>query len=61
MRPISDTDLRTLAAYLAGTDDDVEVALSEMGFDPWAYPEICEWLAGLGLILNGTWQWEIDR
>jgi hypothetical protein len=60
-RPLSDTDLRTLAAYLQGTNANIGIALSELGFDPWEYPEIRRWLNDIGFILTDTWHWETDE
>jgi hypothetical protein len=59
-RPFTDADLRTLAAYLVGTEEDVDIALSELGFDPHEHPEIREWLGGIGLTFNRKWHWELN-
>jgi hypothetical protein len=61
IRPLSDVDLRTVAAYLHGTDEDVRIALSELGFDPQQYPQIRKWLKSISLVFNDTWQWETDE
>jgi hypothetical protein len=58
-RPLSKSDLVDLAEYLYGTDESVEIALSELGFDPDSYPEIEDWLREIGLVRDldsSTWR-----
>ena len=45
-RPLSHTDIRTIAEYLAATDRDLDTSLSELGFDPALYSErsLRQWL-----------------
>jgi hypothetical protein len=60
-RPLSRTDIRAIADYLDGTDEDLDIALSELGFDPCLYgeDEMLDWLEEeAGLVLcpdTGTW------
>ncbi len=46
VRPLSESDIRTIADYLAGTDEDLCIAMSELGFDPLLYDEdeMRDWL-----------------
>ncbi len=45
-RPLSNTDIITIAEYLSDTDEDLVIALSELGFDPGLYDEdeMRDWL-----------------
>lgn len=60
-RPLSRTDIKTIGDYLDSTDEDLEIALSELGFDPCLYDEgeMLDWLEEeAGLIRctdTGTW------
>jgi hypothetical protein len=38
-RPLSHADITAIAAYLQGTDEELEIAMSELGFDPCLYME----------------------
>lgn len=49
-RPLSNEDLRGIAEYLFGTDEELYIALSELGFDPLLYDEMDDWLKEIGLI-----------
>jgi len=44
-RPLSTTELHEIAHYLYGTKAHIQVALSELGFDPDDYPDIRRWLS----------------
>ena len=58
-RPLSTADLQTIAEYLAGTDEELWIAPSELGFDPWRYEEgeVRVWLKQLGLRQDNTGVW----
>ena len=45
-RPLSREDIRTIAQYLDGTEEDLRIAVSELGFDPCLYGEgeMRDWL-----------------
>ncbi len=45
-RPLSRLDIQAIADYLVGTSEDLDIALSELGFDPCLYGdgEIAQWL-----------------
>jgi hypothetical protein len=60
-RPLSHHDLRTLAEYLHGTRRNLQIAASELGFDPSKYP-LRRWLAELHLHRDetGRWYYEVD-
>jgi hypothetical protein len=38
-RPLSHSDIKAIAKYLKGKDEDLEIALSELGLDPCSYNE----------------------
>jgi hypothetical protein len=45
-RPLSHADIKAIADYLNDTDEDLDIALSELGFDPCLYGEgeMLDWL-----------------
>ncbi len=45
-RSLSRLDIQAIANYLVGTGEDLDIALSELGFDPRLYAdgEIAQWL-----------------
>jgi hypothetical protein len=61
-RPLYGADIEAIAGYLDGTDEDLEIALSELGFDPCLYEEtqLRRWLeeeAGLAQCeRTGVWR-----
>jgi|WetSurMetagenome_2_1015567.scaffolds.fasta_scaffold551052_2 hypothetical protein len=61
-RPFSMTDLCSLASYIIGTNKNVEIALSELGYDPQQYPHIRKWLAATGVVFDGhRWKQDISK
>jgi hypothetical protein len=60
-RPLSDTDIRAIADYLDGSDQDLRIAMSELGFAPYRYDEaeMCQWLEDEAGVVQcpdtGTW------
>jgi hypothetical protein len=58
-RPLSKNDIQTIADYLLGSSSDLEIALSELGFDPELYSkrEMRCWLYEETTLYqhNGTW------
>ncbi len=60
MRPISNTDLYMIANYLEGTDKDLFIGLSELGYNPNLYSEeeMLYWLSNeLSIFIaeDGIW------
>jgi hypothetical protein len=45
-RPLSRADIKAIAAYLQGTEEELEIAMSKLGFDPSLYTEaeLRDWL-----------------
>jgi hypothetical protein len=46
LRPLSHADIKAITDYLDGTEEDLDIALSELGFDPCLYGEgeMLDWL-----------------
>ncbi len=60
-RPLNHTDICTLADYLCGTEEELCIAMSELGFDPNLYDdeELRLWLrreAGVIQRDDGIWK-----
>jgi len=59
-RPLSRLDIQAIADYLVGTSDDLDIALSELGFDPCLYSEeeLTQWLRRETDLIyrRGAWQ-----
>jgi hypothetical protein len=59
-RPLSHHDIKTIAQYLAGTNKDLNIAISELGFDPCLYEdgEVAYWLRREANLIyrRGVWK-----